>query len=54
MISAQSNYFSGFSLSADEVLFQNLLIKNNYTVAGFSYGAQKAFEYVLNSKNRID
>jgi hypothetical protein len=54
MTLAQSNYFSGFSLSSEEILFKNFIIKNNYTVAGFSYGAQKAFEYVLNSKNRID
>lgn len=47
-------YFNGFSLRNEEVLFEQYLIDSNYTVAGFSYGAQQAFEYVYQTKERID
>lgn len=47
-------YFNGFSLKGEEVFFKEQLIQSEYAVAGFSYGSQKAFEYVLNSKKRID
>ncbi len=47
-------FFSGFSLENEEELFNDYLIKNNYTIAGFSYGAQKAFEYALHTQNRVD
>lgn len=47
-------FYSGFSLNNEEELFKDYITKNNFTIAGFSYGAQKAFEYALNSKNRID
>ena len=47
-------YFNGFSLEHEEVLFKSFLPKTDYTVAGFSYGAQKAFDYVYNSETRID
>jgi len=47
-------YFNGFSLKGEEVFFKEQLITNDYTVAGFSYGATKAFEYVFNSTERID
>lgn len=47
-------YFNGFSLKNEEVFFKEQLIDSDYAVAGFSYGAQKAFEYVYNSKERID
>ncbi len=47
-------YFSGFSLCDEKELFGQYLIENDFTVSGFSYGAQKALEYTLNSKNRID
>ena len=47
-------YFNGFSLKGEEIFFSEILVPSAYTVAGFSYGAQKAFEYVYNSKNRID
>lgn len=47
-------YFNGFSLQNEEELFEPYLIKSDYCVAGFSYGAQKAFEYVYQSKERID
>lgn len=48
------NYFNGFSLLNEEELFSDLTIKSDYCVAGFSYGAQKAFEYVFESKKYID
>jgi len=50
-------FYSGFSLKNEEneqELFSEYLIKNEFAVGGFSYGAIKAFEYVLNSKNRVD
>ena len=47
-------YFSGFSLENESELFEFWLSENEYCVAGFSYGAIKAFEYVLNSKKRVD
>ena len=47
-------FFSGFSLQGEEVLFDALLRKRDYTVAGFSKGAIEAFEFALESKERID
>lgn len=47
-------FFSGFCLKGEEELFSDYLIDNDFTVSGFSYGAIKAFEYVLNSKKRVD
>jgi len=47
-------YFNGFSLQNDHEHFKNYLVDSDLCVAGFSYGAQKAFEYVCNSKERID
>ena len=47
-------YFNGFSLCKEEKFFTEQLIKSDYSVAGFSYGAQKAFEYVYNSTERVD
>jgi esterase/lipase len=48
-------YFSGFSLQNEQELF-NFWLKdcNNYCIAGFSYGAIKAVEEVLNSNKRVD
>jgi len=48
------NYFNGFSLKGEEALFSSYLIESEYCVAGFSYGAQQALEYVYDSKVRID
>ncbi len=48
------NYFHGFSLQNEEELFSQYLINSDYCVAGFSYGAQQAMEYVYHSKKRID
>jgi pimeloyl-ACP methyl ester carboxylesterase len=47
-------FYSGFSLCDDEHFFKPYLIDSDYTVAGFSYGAIKAFEYALKSQQRID
>ena len=47
-------YFNGFSLCNEEEFFKEQLIESEYSVAGFSYGAQKAFEYVYNSTERVD
>lgn len=47
-------YFSGFSLTNESELFEDYIIDNNFVVSGFSYGAIKAFEEVLNSEKRVD
>ena len=47
-------YFNGFSLCHEEEFFKEQLIESEYAVAGFSYGAQKAFEYVYNTAERVD
>ena len=47
-------YFNGFSLQHEEELFAQYLVNSDYCVAGFSYGAQQAFEHVYHSKERID
>lgn len=47
-------YFNGFSLQNEKELFTSYLIKSDYCVAGFSYGAQQAFEYVYHATERID
>lgn len=47
-------FYSGFSLSDDKRLFEPYLKASEYTVAGFSYGAIRAFEETLQSKKRID
>jgi len=48
------HYFNGFSLQNEENYFKEYFNKSELCVAGFSYGAQKAFEYVYKSKERID
>ena len=47
-------YFNGFSLTDEEELFSEYLDHSDYTVSGFSYGAQQAFEYAYTSTQRID
>lgn len=47
-------YFNGFSLHGEEHFFNAYLIPSDLCVAGFSYGAQQAFEYVYNSAQRVD
>lgn len=47
-------YFNGFSLHGEETFFNDYLIPSDLCVAGFSYGAQQAFEYVYNTTQRVD
>jgi hypothetical protein len=50
-------YFSGFCLKNENKLFEQYLIKNNFNIAGFSYGAINATEYtfkMLSKNKRID
>ena len=47
-------YFNGFSLKAEEALFEEYTSTSETCVVGFSYGAQKAFEYVYKNNKRID
>lgn len=47
-------YFNGFSLQNEEKIFDAYLPQSEYGVSGFSYGAQKAFEYVYAASERID
>jgi hypothetical protein len=48
------NYFSGFCFFEEAELFEDYLIKNDFIISGFSYGAIKAFEEALNSTKRVD
>lgn len=48
------DYFSGFCLENESELFDEYRQINDFTVSGFSYGAIKAFEEVLNSEQRVD
>ncbi len=47
-------YFNGFALQNEESFFKDYIVDGDFTVAGFSYGAQKAFEYAYASNERID
>ena len=47
-------YFNGFSLHGEERFFEEYLVQTDLTVAGFSYGAQQALEYVYRADRRID
>ncbi len=47
-------FFSGFCLHDEKELFDEWIEKNDFCVAGFSYGAIKAFEYASTCKQRID
>jgi len=49
-------YFNGFSLFREESLFDRYIIDDNdFTVVGFSYGAQQAFEYLYQEReDRIE
>ncbi len=49
-----SKYFSGFCLKNEKDLFKNYILNSDFNVCGFSYGAIKAFEYVVNSEKRVD
>ena len=47
-------FFSGFSLANEQQLFKEYAIINDFTTAGFSYGAIKAFKEALNTHKRVD
>jgi len=47
-------FFSGFCLANEQELFAPYLIRSDFTVAGFSYGAIKALKCALSSTTRID
>ena len=47
-------YFNGFSLKNVEELFKEYTLLSDTTVVGFSFGAQKALEYVYQTKKRVD
>jgi hypothetical protein len=47
-------YFSGFSLTGEEELFNEYQEKSDFVVSGFSYGSIKALEYALSTSRRID
>ncbi len=46
-------YFNGFCLQNENKLFNEYIENGFFNVAGFSFGAQKAVNYVLNTKKRI-
>lgn len=47
-------FYSGFSLKNEQRYFTPFLKQNDYSIAGFSYGAIKAFHDALSSRERID
>ena len=47
-------YFSGFCLEDESELFDSFTCRGDFCVVGFSYGAQKALEYALTCRGRID
>ncbi len=47
-------FFSGFLFANEQKLFSKYLRDDDFTVAGFSHGAQKALEFALASETRID
>jgi hypothetical protein len=47
-------FYSGFALSWDQHFFDPYLKHSEYTVSGFSYGAIKAAQYAVESRERID
>ena len=47
-------FFNGFSLRGEETLFASYLNESDFTIAGFSYGAQLAFEAVYHRDQRVE
>jgi len=47
-------FFSGFCVDVDKKFFADYIEDKEFVVAGFSYGAQKALDYAINSSKRID
>ena len=49
-----SLFFSGFSLCHEKELFAEKIDPSPFCIAGFSYGAIKAYEYTVQSGKRVD
>ncbi|MEA1918082.1 MAG: pimelyl-ACP methyl ester esterase BioV [Campylobacterota bacterium] len=47
-------YFSGFTCRDEQYLFEEFIDKSEFSICGFSYGAQKALNKALNSTSRVD
>ncbi len=47
-------YFHGFGFKDEQKLFAPWLREDDYTVAGFSYGAQQAFDFLYDASRRYD
>ena len=50
-------FYSGFSLQNESHFFDSFILKSDYCVCGFSYGAIKALRYAkeqLENRQRID
>lgn len=47
-------FFSGFALKGEELFLKEYLRGGEFVVAGFSYGAILALEYVLSCGHRVD
>lgn len=47
-------FFNGFALEMDEAVKNRFYHASDFTIAGFSYGAQRAVEEALQSSQRID
>jgi len=47
-------YFGGFSLQREAPFFRDYIDESDFTVVGFSYGAQKALEYTLACEERVE
>jgi len=47
-------YFSGYCLKNEYPLFDEYLIKTDFNIAGFSYGAIKAINEALTCNERVD
>ncbi len=48
------NYFSGFCFKNEQELFKEWIYRGDFCVAGFSYGAIKAFEFASTCRDRVD
>ncbi len=47
-------FFSGFCICNEKDFFKEFVQESEFCIAGFSFGAQKAIDYALNSNKRID
>jgi surfactin synthase thioesterase subunit len=47
-------YYNGFGFKGEEKLLREYLDYSDFSVAGFSLGAIRAFEYVYQTKSRVD